>query len=349
MRAITILPGVAHSARLDDVPPPRPGDGTILLRALALGVCGTDHEILEGLYGAAPPGEERLILGHESLGVVEEAPSGTGFARGDRVVGIVRRPDPVPCAACAAGEWDMCLNGEYTERGIKARHGFGSEFFRLEPQFAVKVDPALGLSAVLMEPTSIVAKAWDHVDRIGQRSQSWRPRNVLITGAGPIGLLAALMGAQRQLEIHVFDRNTTGAKPKLIAGLGAAHHADAGSLGDKQFDVVMECTAASPVIVEAMARCAPGGTVCLLGVSFPGQKSEFDLGGFNRKLVLNNEAVFGSVNANLRHYKMAADALGQADRTWLDSLITRRFPLSRWSEALTPLKGDIKTVIDFSL
>ena len=319
------------------------------MRALALGVCGTDHEILEGLYGAAPPGEERLILGHELLGIVEEAPSGTGFARGDRVVGIVRRPDPVPCAACAAGEWDMCLNGEYTERGIKARHGFGSEFFRLEPQFAVKVDPALGLSAVLMEPTSIVAKAWDHVDRIGQRSQSWRPRNVLITGAGPIGLLAALMGAQRKLEIHVFDRNKTGAKPKLIAGLGSTHHADAGSLGDKQFDVVMECTAASPVIVEAMARCAPSGIVCLLGVSFPGQKSEFDLGGFNRKLVLNNEAVFGSVNANLRHYEMAADALGQADRTWLDSLITRRFPLARWSEALVPLKGDIKTVIDFRL
>src|SRR5262245_8125882 len=128
MRAITILPGIAHSARLDNVPEPRAEDGALLVRTWALGVCGTDHEILEGLYGAAPPGEERLILGHESLGVVEDAPTASGFSRGDHVAGIVRRPDPGPCAACAAGEWDMCLNGEYTERGIKQRHGFGSDY-----------------------------------------------------------------------------------------------------------------------------------------------------------------------------------------------------------------------------
>jgi glucose 1-dehydrogenase len=103
MRAVTILPGVPHSARLDDVPEPRAEDGAILVRTLALGVCGTDHEILEGLYGTAPPGEQRLILGHESLGIVEEAPKESGFAPGDRAVGIVRRPDPLPCAACAAG------------------------------------------------------------------------------------------------------------------------------------------------------------------------------------------------------------------------------------------------------
>ena len=84
------------------------------------------------------------MLGHESLGEVIEAPPGSGFAAGDRVVGIVRRPDPVPCPACAAGEWDMCRNGRYTERGIKGLHGFGAERFRIEPEFAVKVDPALG-------------------------------------------------------------------------------------------------------------------------------------------------------------------------------------------------------------
>ena len=175
MRAITVSPGVANSARLEDVAPPPLSDGPILVRTLALGVCGTDREIVAGEYGWTPPGEQRLVLGHESLGRVEEAPAGSGFARGDLVVGVVRRPDPVPCPACAAGEWDMCRNGRYVERGIKERNGYGAEQFRIEPDFAIKIDPALGFLGVLVEPTSVVAKAWDHIERIGARSRSWRP------------------------------------------------------------------------------------------------------------------------------------------------------------------------------
>ena len=146
MRAITLTPGIKDSARLEEVPEPPRSDGALLVRTLALGVCGTDREIIAADYGEAPPGHDYLVLGHELLGVVEAAPA-DGFAVGDHVVGIVRRPDPVPCPACAAGEWDMCRNGLYTERGIKGRHGFGSECFRLEPEFAVKVDRALGLLA----------------------------------------------------------------------------------------------------------------------------------------------------------------------------------------------------------
>src|SRR5262249_43923944 len=108
VHAITVAPGRLGSARLEEVPPPSPSGGAVLVRTLALGVCGTDREIVSGQYGAAPPGETRLILGHESLGKVETAPPGSGLLPGDLVVGIVRRPDPVPCAACAAGEWDMC-------------------------------------------------------------------------------------------------------------------------------------------------------------------------------------------------------------------------------------------------
>jgi threonine dehydrogenase-like Zn-dependent dehydrogenase len=346
MRAITVAPGVPHSARLDEVPEPAAVPGTLLVRALALGVCGTDREILEGLYGDAPPGEPRLILGHESLGEVEEAPGDSDFKRGDRVVGIVRRPDPVPCPACAAGEWDMCRNGRYTERGIKALHGFGSERFRLEPQFAVKIDPALGLAGVLLEPASIVAKAWDHVARIGQRSRSWVPRTLLVTGAGPIGLLAAMMGVQRKLDVTVYDHNIDGPKAQLVGDLGAHYISDAMTIDALSFDVVMECTAVPAVIVRAMARAAPSGIVCLLGVSSAG-KSEFDIGGFNRKVVLNNDVVFGSVNANLSHYQSAAQTLARADRGWLDRLISRKVPLARWQEALQHRPDDIKVVIDF--
>src|SRR5262249_28074457 len=126
----------------------------------------------------------RLVLGHESLGVVEAAPPGCGFAPGDLVVGIVRRPDPEPCPACAVGEWDMCRNGRYTERGIKERHGYGAERFRIEPDFAVKVDPALGVLGVLLEPASILAKAWDHTERIGHRARAFEPRSLRATRAG---------------------------------------------------------------------------------------------------------------------------------------------------------------------
>jgi threonine dehydrogenase-like Zn-dependent dehydrogenase len=345
MRAITLKPGVRDSARLDEMPEPPAADGALMVRSLALGVCGTDREIVAAEYGEAPPGDARLVLGHESLGVVEQ---GAGaFAVGDHVVGIVRRPDPVPCPACAAGEWDMCRNGLYTERGIKGRHGFGSERFRLEPDFAVKVDRSLGLPAVLMEPTSIVAKAWDHADRIGGRARSWRPRTILITGAGPIGLLAALMGVQRGLAVHVFDRNREGIKPALIRDLGAIHHPDLDDLGFAP-DVVMECTGAAAVVRDVLGRTSPGGIVCLLSVT-AGRVMEIDVGLLNRKMVLDNDALFGAVNANLGHYRMAAEALGKADRAWLGRLITRRVPLERWSEALEYRKGDIKVVIDFTL
>ena len=116
------------------IPEPATGDGSVLVEAIAVGVCGTDVEIVEGKYGWAPPGKTRLVLGHESLGRVLD-PDGSGSLReGLLVVGIVRRPDPVPCPNCAVGEWDMCRNGQYTERGIKQIDGFMSERWRIEPE-----------------------------------------------------------------------------------------------------------------------------------------------------------------------------------------------------------------------
>jgi len=344
MRALTVEPGRPNSIALEDVPPPPASDGDVLVRALALGICGTDREIIAGDYGWAPPGQARLILGHESLGRVEEATA--GFAKGDLVVGIVRRPDPVPCPACAAGEWDMCRNGQYTERGIKARNGYGAEQFRLERDFTVKIDAALGMLGVLMEPTSIVAKAWEQVERIGRRSAYWQPRVALVTGAGPVGLLAALIAAQHGYDVHVLDRATGGPKPDLVRGLGATYHA--GDLGTLAPDIVIECTGAVPVILDAMGRIAPDGIVCLAGVSSGGHKIALDVGAFNRAMVLENDLVFGSVNANRRHYAAAAEALAKADKDWLGRLISRRVPLSRWREAFETRPGDVKVALDFT-
>ena len=348
MRALTVVPLQKDSIRLDERPDPVASPGWVLVEAVALGVCGTDMEIIHGDYGWAPEGEDRLVLGHESLGRILEAPAESDLKAGDLVVGVVRRPDPVPCPACASGEWDMCRNGRYTERGIKARDGYGSERWLIEPDFAIKIDPALGILGVLLEPTSVVAKAWDHIERIGARTRSWRADRVLITGGGPVGLLAAMISRQKGLETHVFDRNETGPKPGLIADLGATHHAgDLAALKDLKPSVVIECTGAEAVVAGVMAGMGTDAIICLAGVSSGGRTLPFDIGGFNRQAVLSNDVVFGSVNANLAHYQGAADALAKADPAWLTRLVTRRVPLDRWHEAFEKRDDDVKVIVDF--
>ena len=347
MRAITVRPGTAGTARLEEVPDPVAEAGTLLIQMLALGICGTDREIVAGEYGWAPAGRDRLILGHESLGRVAEAPAKSGFGTGDLVVGMVRLPDPVPCPSCAVGEWDMCRNGLYTEHGIKQRDGFGVEWVRLTPERVVRVDARLGDLGVLLEPTSVVAKAWEHTERIGRRAR-WEPARLLVTGAGPIGLLAALLGAQRGLEVHVLDRVTDGPKPALARALGATYHGGSLQELELEVDVVMECTGAASVVAGVIGRTRRNGIVCLAGVSSAGRKTPVDLGLLNRTMVLENDVVFGSVNANRRHYEAAVEALAAADPSWLARLITRRVPLDHWAEALTPGADDVKVVIDFA-
>ena len=226
MRAVTVVPGSPGSARLEEVTEPEPSLGSVLVEAIAAGVCGTDVEIASGEYGWAPPGRERLILGHESLGRVID-PGASGLAAGDHVVGIVRRPDPVPCPNCAVGEWDMCTNGGYTERGIKQVDGFMSERWRIEPEYAVKVDRASACSGFCWNRRRWWTKAWEHIAAIGRQS-FWDPTTVLVLGAGPIGLLAALIGVQHGGEVHVLDRVTGGRKPALVEALGATYHTGAG-------------------------------------------------------------------------------------------------------------------------
>jgi glucose 1-dehydrogenase len=347
LRALTVVPLQAGSAAVVDMPDPEPGPGELLVDGVALGVCGTDREIMDGEYGWAPPGAERRVLGHESLGRVREAPEGSGFAPGDLVVGVVRRPDPVPCPACARGEFDFCRNGRYTERGIKERHGYGSERWTVEAEYAVKLDPALESVGMLMEPTTIVAKAWDQIERIGRRAY-FAPERALITGAGPIGLLAALLGVQRGLEVHVLDRVAEGPKPELVAALGAHyHHTDVETVaGAASPEVIVEATGAEQVVFDAIEHNAAAGLVCLTGVSPRDRTLTIDAGGLNRELVLENDVVFGTVNANLGHYALAADALARADRGWLERLISRRVPLEDFEQAVARRPDDVKVVLD---
>jgi threonine dehydrogenase-like Zn-dependent dehydrogenase len=210
----------------------------------------------------------------------------------------------------------MCRNGEYTERGIKELDGYGSERWVVEAGYAIKIDPALGELGVLVEPASVVAKAWQHIEAIGSRA--W----------------------------FVLDRSTDGIKPALVADLGGTYHAG-GSIESVGFkpDIIIEATGSAQLVVEAMLNNAAAGIVCLTGVSSGGRLIRMDAGQMNRDIVLENDVVFGTVNANLRHYRAAATALTAADRDWLSRLITRRLPLEQALAAFEPGEH-VKVVID---
>ncbi|KRC65324.1 theronine dehydrogenase [Aeromicrobium sp. Root236] len=349
MKALTVTPGKAQSLRVDDVPEPDPRPDDLLVDGIAIGICGTDHEIVHGDYGWSPPGRDRLVIGHESLGRVREAPASSGFAEGDLVVGVVRRPDPEPCGACAHGQFDMCRNGQYTERGIKQIDGYGSERWRVEADYAVKLDPALEDVGMLLEPTSVVAKAWDQIDKVGSRSW-FEPRTVLVTGAGPIGLLAGMIGVQRGLDVHLLDRVTSGPKPSIIDDLGATYHSDEiGAVAEKLSpDIIIEATGVAELVVGAMAGTAGYGIVCLTGVSSGKHAIPVKAADLNREMVLENDAVIGSVNANLGHYRAAADALAAADPAWLSRLISRRLTLDEISGDFDRRDDDVKVVVDLA-
>jgi threonine dehydrogenase-like Zn-dependent dehydrogenase len=346
MKAITVEPKKPGTAQYEDFPEPDINEGSVLVEAIAVGVCGTDVEIVEGKYGWAPPGKTRLILGHESLGRVIDPGASKSLKTGDLVVGIVRRPDPVPCPNCAVGEWDMCTNGQYTERGIKEIHGFMSERWRTEPEYAIKVDSSLGILGVLLEPMTVITKALEQVQMVGQRAY-WEPRTALVTGAGPIGLLAALRLCTRNLEVHVLDRVDSGPKPELVRDLGATFHT--GSVLDLGFnpDVIVECTGVGSVIADSIQQLGSGGIICLTGIGAGGATGRV-VADMASAAVLKNNVIVGSVNANKRHWYRAGVNLAQADQKWLSKLITRRERPENFKHALEREPDDVKVIIQFS-
>jgi len=346
MKAITVEPKKPGTARFEDFPEPDVREGSVLVEAVAAGVCGTDVEIVTGKYGWAPPGKTRLVLGHESLGRVIDPGESSAFKKGDLVVGIVRRPDPVPCPNCAVGEWDMCRNGQYTERGIKEIHGFMSERWRSEPEYLIKVDPSLGILGVLLEPMTVITKALEQIVVIGQRAY-WEPKTVLVTGAGPIGLLAALRLRARGFQVHVLDRVETGSKPELVGALGATYHT--GSVLDLGFepDVIVECTGVGSVIADSIQKVGAGGIICLTGIGAGGVagRATADMAA---GAVLKNNVIVGSVNSNKRHWYRAGENLARSDREWLGRLITRCEKPENFQQALERRPDDVKVIIQFS-
>lgn len=336
--AITVDDGTVRTEVIT-APSPAPGARELLVDGLLLGVCGTDRMLVESGTDRFPDGGARLVIGHESLGRVRTAPPGSRFAPGDLVVPVVRRPDPVPCPACAAGDLDLCENGLFIERGIRAQDGYGVEQYLLDEQFAIPVGE-LGLLGILIEPASIVAKAWDRLDRLVRRPGG----RALILGAGPIGLLAALLARNRGYEVHIVDRVASGPKVAQSVALGARYHVGAEGLTDR-FDAVVECTGAfTSAVLDFMA---PGAAACYIAHEHvpapPG--SELTAAKLSESLMRGNRAIVGVTSSSTPHFDVARHELEQADRRWLRSLITDVVPLERFRAAFRFGPDSIKSVI----
>jgi threonine dehydrogenase-like Zn-dependent dehydrogenase len=323
MLALVTTPGHAHTTEVTEVPDAAARPGEVLLRPLCVGVCGTDREISEGLFGVAPDGEERLILGHEVLARVEAG--GHGFTRGDIVCATVRRSCR-HCLACEEGSPDACLTGDYLERGITRLHGFAAELVAEAPEHLIRVPAGLGPLAVLAEPASICCRGIRHAEAIAGR-QPWARRRALVLGTGAIGMLGTYL-----LRLGGYDVWTAGRSPateeraRLAAACGAAYFSVAetspvdvaAEVGG--FDVVLEATGDAQAMIDTMSLLGRNGVACLLGID--GRPRDVCIDGrvLGVDAILQNRALFGSVNAHREDWESAVHALDEARRRWPDAV-----------------------------
>jgi threonine dehydrogenase-like Zn-dependent dehydrogenase len=330
MQALTVEPGVAHSTRVEDVAEPA-GQG-VRIRVLEVGVCGTDREISEGMFGTSDG--RRMVMGHEMLGVVDE--DGHGFARGDLVSATVRRSCG-HCLACAEDSPDSCLTGGYSERGITRLDGFARELVVEDPAQLVAIPRELGRLGVLAEPTSICARAVRHTLTIGLR-QPWAPQRALVVGAGAIGLLTTLLLRQHGLDVTVVSLEESSP---IADALGARYQREA----DGDFDIVVEAAGDAQLMADALGHLRRSGVACLLGLDGREQKVEIDGRVLGMDTVLENRVLLGSVNAHRQDWESGVAALALADPDVLAQLVALRVPLDRFADAFAFHGGKATLVV----
>jgi threonine dehydrogenase-like Zn-dependent dehydrogenase len=284
----------------------------VLLRVRQVGVCGTDRELAAFRFGCPPPGESFLTLGHEALAEVAEVGRGVRrLRRGDWVVPFVRRPCRPPCPSCARGRRDLCVSGGYTERGIFGAHGYFSEFAVDSESDLVRTPAALADCAVLTEPLSVAEKAIETALRLHEPG----PRTALVLGAGPIGMLAALVLRLRGLETAVHSLEPENhPRAKLLARAGVRWLA---SLSGVRADIVIEATGSAEAAFAGLRALGPLGVCGIL--SAPNAAGEVPF----IDLLRHNQAVFGSVNASPQAFARAVEDLERLDRAVLSAMLHR--------------------------
>jgi threonine dehydrogenase-like Zn-dependent dehydrogenase len=358
MRAMAVFPD-ERELRIIELGAPTPrGEHDVTVRVREVGICGTDREISSFHYGTPPWGEHRLIVGHEALGeVVTVGPSVRTLAPGDLVAMTVRRPCNDPqCVACRAGRQDFCVTGEFRERGIKDADGFMTELVVEDERYLVRVPRKLADVGVLVEPLTIAAKASVDLDAILRR-YPWEPTGLraLVLGAGPIGLLAAMMLVARDVETFVYSLEPAdGERARLVRSFGAYYVSardtelpDLPARVGGALDVIFEAVGVAKVAFAALAALAPNGVFIFSGVPGGGTPFEIDLDGIMREIVLKNQVLFGTVNASRAAFEASVRQLEQFMTLFPDAvrgLITERATLDQ-APAMLRKPGGIKQVI----
>ncbi len=355
-----------RSVRTIDVPPPELASPSMVrVRMLEVGVCGTDAELCAFEYGDPPSGADHLIVGHEALGIVEERGADVDHLRpGDLVVPSVRRPcTREECAPCVSGHQDFCVTGEYTERGIKGAHGFLAEQIVEEERYLHIVPAELRDVGVLTEPLTIAEKGLRQYAAI-QRRLPWmataddeafmQGHRAVVLGAGPVGLLGAMLFVERGFETWVFSRgNATTPNARLAESFGATYVSSTGTdfarlaadIG--RVDLVYEATGA-PGLAFDVLRHLDANAVCVL-TGVPGEEDAIRVEGdeIMKRLVLRNQVIVGTVNANRRDFGAAIRDLGRFDSAWpaeLRGIVTQRASMEHFCEHATTSPG-IKSII----
>jgi threonine dehydrogenase-like Zn-dependent dehydrogenase len=367
MKAVITTPGKQGSVRLGDIDQPsgtgnvQGADGkdapAVEVQVVEVGVCGTDLEIADDGYGAAPEGRDYLVMGHENLGKVRTVPAGSQLQVGQLVVATVRRPCPERCAPCAAGQSDACLTGDYTERGIKGRDGYMAEQYVESEDYLIPLPFILTKVGVLMEPSSIVEKGLMQAFAIQRTRLPWHPQQALVCGAGAIGLLAAIFLRLRDLDVTLVAKAAPDSRSARVANAIGAKLLDVDShpviglakeLG--RIDFVFEATGVSAVAMAAIAVTGHDGVCCLSSVTSGTRTVTVDSDALNLDMVLGNKLIYGTVNANRKHFEAAARMLAAGVRRWptvLEEIISRRVPAEQFASAFQRQPDDVKTVITF--
>jgi threonine dehydrogenase-like Zn-dependent dehydrogenase len=359
VRELAVFPAERRVRIIDRDAPRALGPTQVLLRPREIGVCGTDREIAAFEYGEPPPGADHLTLGHEALVEVVDVGSGVQhLRRGDLAVPIVRRPCAEPaCRPCRAGRQDFCTTNGFVERGIKGADGFLAELAVDDEEYLVPVPQGLAEVGVLIEPLTVVAKGVFQARKLRERLP-WDSlyERALVLGAGPIGLLAAMGTAASGFSTVVFSREPSdGDRATFVRSFGAKYaSADETPLEETgrrfgPFDVLVDATGVSSLVLAALDVLGPNGTAVLTGVPGHRPPSLIDSDRLVRGIVLKNQAVFGTVNAGRSDYVEALHFLEMLLMTFPEAvprLITGRFPLEAAPELLARPTG-IKDVVHF--
>ncbi len=363
MKAVAVFPNgdKSHTRLIDIEKPGLENARDVLVRVLAVGVDGTDKEILAGEYGFPPPGFDYLITGHESFGVVEDVGGEVIRVKpGDYVVATVRRPGQ--SIYDVIGAQDFTTDSVYFERGINLRHGYLTEYYVEDEEYLTVVPPGLRAVGVLLEPCSVIEKGIGQAYEIQRRLKVWRPRRAAVLGAGTVGLLATMALRLRGLQVRTFGATQRPYKnADLIEQIGATYH----PVGDRPFagsasefgayDIIFEATGYAPLAFEAMAELNKNGVLVLSSVTGGKHDITIDAAKLNLAFVLGNKVMVGTVNAGRENFEMGVADFARAELTWpgwLASLLTHPVAglenYAQLLETLTAGQGVIKVYCEVS-